>query len=182
MNLSPIILALRERCPSFGGRVAGLAEYDSLTERANMTLPAAYVVPLADDPSPPESTANAYRQILQDNFGVIVVLANQDRRGQAAYDQVHMMRAELWAALLGWEPSDEHGPCHYEGGEIVAMTRSFLVWKYEFSAETEISDADTMHGATLAALPQIEAVQITVEIDTESNDQPEAGATISIPQ
>lgn len=55
MRLDPIIAALRRRCPSFENRFAGAAEWAGLTEDEAPALPAAYVVPLAEDAGGNES-------------------------------------------------------------------------------------------------------------------------------
>lgn len=165
MKLTPIIMALRERCPSFAGRVGGAADYADLNQKANMDVPAAYVVPLEDSPEKVRGTDNEYRQVIEDNFGVVVILSNvADRRGQAAYDQVHQIRAELWRALLGWEPSDDYGPIEYRGGDLLGQDRALMVWKFDFMAETELTEVETYHGAELAALPAMATVRIEIDM------------------
>ena len=47
--IDAIITALRARATSFGGRVAGAAEYKRLPEAANLIMPAAYVIPMDED-------------------------------------------------------------------------------------------------------------------------------------
>lgn len=45
MKLTPVIAALRARCPYFENRVAGAAQFKNLPEVGKLRLPAAYVVP-----------------------------------------------------------------------------------------------------------------------------------------
>ena len=81
MILDPIISALRKRCKTLDGRVAGAAQWAGLTEDENPALPAAYVVPLREDAGPNESQVSYY-QTITNTFGVILlvqILTSVDR-------------------------------------------------------------------------------------------------------
>jgi hypothetical protein len=164
MKLSLIINALKQRVPEFQGRVAGAAEFDNLPEIGNLTLPAAWVIPMSAEPGEPMS-ANDTRQALVEVFGVVVALSNTpDERGQAAaYDAVDTMQAALWRALLGWRPTLDHNGIYYEGGALLGRDRSRLWWRYEFAAYSEISPSDGWQGVELAALLDLETVEISVD-------------------
>ena len=191
MMLSPIIAAMRDRCASFANRVAGAADYDALEENTRVVVPAAFVVPLDDRPEAVVSGSNDYRQVMEDGFRVVVLLSNTaDQRGQEAYDQVATIRRELWAALLGWEPDQDHNAIEYRGGALIARSRAFLIWGFDFAAMTEITEADTYNATEVAALPDL----TTVEIDLDAVDpadanvtspgpdgRSDAGATLTIP-
>lgn len=181
MDLNAIIAALKARCASFGGRVAGAAEYKRLPEAANLDLPAAYVIPLDENPEPAQNQ-NSYRQIVSDSVAVVVVLSNTaDERGQGSITSVCAIRAELWAALLGWEPDADHGRVEYEGGQLLDLDRARLYYQFEFSAETEIDEGDTWQGGSNAALPAFTEVGLTVNVPG-TPDTVEATATIPVPQ
>ncbi len=49
MKLTPVIAALRARCPYFENRVAGAAQF-KICRRSEAETPAAYVVPGDDSP------------------------------------------------------------------------------------------------------------------------------------
>lgn len=181
MDLLAIIQAIKDRCQSFATNVAGAAEYKRLSESANLTMPAAYVIPMDDSPDSMPNT-NGYRQGLRDSIAVIVVLSNTaDERGQGSITSVSAIRAELWAALLGWEPDADHDRLEYEGGQLIDLDRSRLYYQFEFSALTEIHEADTWQGASNAALPAFTQASLTVNVPG-SPDTVEATATIPIPQ
>lgn len=164
MDIALIIAALKVRCASFGGRVAGAAEYKRLPETANLDMPAAYVIPADDQADDPMST-NGYRQPVTDSIFVVVVLANTaDERGQGSITSVRAIRAELWAALLGWEPDADHGRIEYEGGQLLDLDRARLYYQFEFAAETEITEADTWQGDSNAALPAFTDLGLTVNV------------------
>lgn len=153
MKISPIIEALRQRCPTFAGRVAGASEFKPLPETAKMDVPAAYVIPLDDDPDEQRSQTD-YWQTVTDAFAVVVLLANTaDERGQRAVDQVDDIRAELWKALLGWQPTPDYNGITYEGGSLLDMDRARLYYQFEFSASFEIQEEATRQWDDLEQLP-----------------------------
>ncbi|HBZ5657276.1 TPA: hypothetical protein MK055_004778, partial [Salmonella enterica subsp. enterica serovar Weltevreden] len=119
MKLTPIIAALRSRCPRFENRVGGAAQFKAIPEAGKLRLPAAYVVP-AEDVTGEQKSQTDYWQDLTEGFSVIVVLSNErDEKGQwASYDAVHDVRQEIWKALLGWEPDSQVHEIQYAGGML----------------------------------------------------------------
>lgn len=195
MKLDLIIQALRLRCPSFSGRVAGAAEFKTLQESANVAVPAAFVIPLDDVPGE-QVSQTSYRQNLRDGFAVVVALSNvADERGQAAAQTVHSMRAELWKGVLGWQPEPDYDGIEYDGGQLLTMDRARLWYQFEFYADLEISGGDvgspeTWQAQELAALPMLEEVKFTLDaIDPRDpnvagagpDGKPEAVAVVPIP-
>lgn len=171
MILSTIINQLKTNCPTFVNRVAGAAEYTVLKDATSMTLPAAFVVPLDDDAEQNRSQTG-YWQTVNDSFAVVVVLANQaDERGQAAYDNLHTLRAELWAALLGFKPSAEYDRIEYQGAQLLSLDRYRLDYQFEFNAQLDIDQAQTWQGAEIAAEPAF----TSVHIDLDHKDLPPNG-------
>lgn len=163
MKLLPVVEAIRLRCPSFANRVAGAADFKALPEKANLVVPAAYVIPLDDVPEPQRSQ-NGYRQTLRDAFAVVVAISNvADERGQAAINAVHDLRAELWKALLGWQIDEAYGPIEYDGGQLLQMDRARLYYQFEFAASVEIVTADTHQAAVLAGSPNFTAMRVQVD-------------------
>lgn len=157
MELDPIIAALRTRtAATFANRVAGAAEYKPLPESAALSVPCAFVVPLDDTPEKNQSM-NSIRQLLDDSFAVIVAVSNvADERGQGAVRSIHAIRAALWSALLGWQPSGRHDGIEYQGGQLISLDRARLWYQFEFSAAMEIEPADGWQEGALADLPPFE--------------------------
>lgn len=163
MQIEIIIQALRERCPTFAGRVGGAAQFKMLPENAALPVPCAYVVPLDDNPGDSRSQ-NAVRQPLTDSFAVIVALSNvADERGQSAMHSMRTLRAELWAALLGWQPSGEYDGITYEGGSAVAMDRARLWYQFEFGAAMMIGPEDGWQDRALVGLPHFDGVNFRAD-------------------
>lgn len=165
MRLEPIIAALRRRCPSFDNRFAGAAEWAGLTEDEAPALPAAYVVPLAEDASGNESRVG-YQQTVTNTFAVIVLVSNVcDERGQKAFDSLDALRLQIFRAILSWQqdPSDEFSEIIYTGGQVIYMDDARLAFQYEFSFETYIDTEETWQGEDLAQLGPLEGADIKVD-------------------
>lgn len=163
MQLEVIIEALRARCPSFGSRVAGAAQFKMLPEAAALPVPCAFVIPLDDNPQ--ESMAqNSVRQMMKDSFAVIVAVGNtSDEKGQGAAHTVHSLRAELWAALLGWRPDLRYDGISYEGGQALSIDRARFWYQFEFGAPMEIEPLDGWQNTELAGLGDLDRVTIRVD-------------------
>lgn len=163
MQLEPIISALRTRCPTFATRVAGAAQFKLLPENASLSVPCAFVIPLDDNPQ--DSMAmNSVRQALKDSFAVIVAVSNvADEKGQGSASNIHSLRAELWAALLGWRPDLRYDGITYEGGQALGLDRARLWYQFEFGALMEIEPADGWQETELSQLPHFDGGTIRVD-------------------
>ena len=177
MKLLPIINRIKAECPSFNSRVAAFADL-SIVNEGRFPTPAAFVVPQSDQAN--ENTSmNGYRQNLKESFVVIVSLDPQSREGTASVEAMHDIRAELWRALLTWQPSEGHGGIEYEGGELLDFNAAQFFYQYEFSAETQIIESDTARPAEEAALSDF----TTAHVDMKPNDAKDpVGADIPLPQ
>lgn len=168
MDLTNVIIALKQRCPSFGvapnRRFAGAAEFAVIEETQSMEFPSGYVIPLDDEVAENQSS-NGYRQQVRDMFGVVVVFNNKlDERGQHAVTQVrNIIRKELFSALLAWRPDAEHDRIVYEGGTLLGVNRAHLYYQFEFSAVTTLDESDTWQAVYNAALPEFRAVGIKLD-------------------
>lgn len=195
MKLDLVIQALRQRCPSFAGRVAGAAEFRVLPESQQLAVPCAFVVPLDDNPDPNRSS-NGYRQTIEDGFAVVVALSNSaDERGQTSVTSIHDMRAELWRALLGWCVEPDYSGIEYDGGSVVQLDRARLWYQFEFVAAFEIAgddigNPDTWQAQELAAADDFTSVKFTLDaIDPHDpnagpsgpDGQPEVEAVVTLP-
>lgn len=176
MNLTPIIEALRQRCPSFERRFAGAAEWAGLTIEQAPAMPAAYVVPLREDASENQS-ATSYYQTITNTFGVIVLVSNvADVRGQGATASLHTIRPELFKALLSWqqEPRDEHSEIVYEGGSLLYMDDARLAFQFEFSFETYLDFSDTYQSVELEQYPDFTGMDVNVDqIEPSATGKPD---------
>lgn len=164
MKLTPIIAALRSRCPRFENRVGGAAQFKAIPEAGKLKLPAAYVVP-SEDVAGENRSQTDYWQDLTEGFSVIVVLSNErDEKGQwASSDAVHDVRGELWKALLGWEPYPEAHEIVYAGGMLLELNRYELYYQFDFTVKYEITEEDTRQQDDLDALSELKTLSIDVD-------------------
>lgn len=205
MNLNAVITQLRQRAPVFANRVAGAAKFQVLPEGANLQVPAAYVIPLDENPEPQQSS-NGYRQVVEDSFAVVVALSNTvDERGQAAVTTVHDIRKLLVRALVGWQPGDDYDQIAYDGGSLLHLDRARMYYQFEFKALYDIGYDDTFKSVRDDELPYLGGLDVTVDaIDPADPNHPkqdhpddpnaypggspgpdgraEAGVTIDLPQ
>lgn len=173
MNTKTIVLAIRERCPIFEGRVGGAAEFGRLAETSSFDTPCAYVVPLGETAEEPLGKSG-YRQIVQTNFAVIcVVSARKDERGQDGNDQLDLFRTQLFKALLAWSPEGvATSEIEFDGSQLLNLDRSRLFYQFEFNYQYQIVTADTYQPVYLANLGNLK----TVDVDVRGTDaDPEKG-------
>lgn len=165
MKITPVVAQLRTWCPTFAARVAGALQFDLVRDSALLPMPAAYVVMTEDDPGG-NQVQNRTRQQIGDEFDVVVALATSDERGQAAADPLHDIRAELLRALVGWRPMAGYDPVTYEGGSLVLIDRSRVLYRFGFRAEWTLGGGDvpeTFEEVELAGLSPLAGVDIDLD-------------------
>lgn len=163
MDLDLVITQLKDWAPVFSGRVAGAAAFKRIKENTALETPCAFVLPLADDPQPPISQ-NVVRQMLVDSFAVVVAVSNvSDERGQGAATAIEAMRRALWAALLGWRPTEEYDGVQYDGGSLQSLDRFQVFYQFEFGAAMEIGPEDGWEQPALERLPDLKTVHVDVD-------------------
>lgn len=169
MNITTVIEHLRQYCQTFEGRVAGAARFKRIDETVSIDLPSAFVIPLDDQPGE-RLSLNDVRQPLSEAFAVIVALSNvPDERGQNAIDAAHdSIRAELWRALLGWQPDglgaeSSYRGIEYQGGNLLDLDRARLWYQFDFAALTEITPDDGWQAQELDDLPHFDGVTLNID-------------------
>ena len=134
MNISEIIVRLRAQATTFNSRVYGAADFAvQFDADTAVDLPHAFVLFVGDDVEP-NQTAGLASQRIDDMFGVVVAVANNDVRGQDASGQLDNIRDELLTALVGWSPDEAvDAPFDYEGSVQMKITRSRVWHQFKFS-------------------------------------------------
>jgi len=142
---SLIIPRLRANCPIFAGNVAGAADFAAAIGADHFPAPYAYIVNLGDTPGENE-TIGVVTQVVTDRFLVVVCADNSvDDRGQDGGEQLEDMREQLIAALIGWRPTEQHGPIAYTGSDgDPDMDRARIWHGYTFQADTIITGTTTI--------------------------------------
>jgi hypothetical protein len=175
-----VIANLRAGCPLLGGRVAGAADFAAglRNYNANMLLPAAYVIPQAQDTTG-NQVMTGLIQVIHKSVAVVVEFdARPDRRGQVPAMNYDAMEAALFACLINWKPD----PCRmangkgmaFDGARYLDLDRARLFYQWEFAVDWQITDAD---GAGLGVVDPNAADLQQIEVDgfkvpVESGDPP----------
>lgn len=160
MQIEPIIQQLRQYAPVFT-TVGGAAEFTAGLESVvnPEALPAAYVVPLAEDAGENESQVGLY-QLVTERVAIILELLNTDRRGQAAATSIDDLKFGVFAAILNWrlDPIRTQKGLNYVGSRLLSMDRGRLFWQLEFDQISTITDADGF------IVPAIDLTKIDVDM------------------
>lgn len=166
MKITALITQLREQCPTLANRIAAGIDLATLQANTPLQTPCAYVVPLADVAS--KSLAqNLMLQPIRDRFEVTLVLDTAD--AAAALDQLHNLRAELWRALVGFKPGSDYDAIEYDGGELVSINSSRVLYRLRFFAEFQLGrnlpgqPAESWHERELDGLSSFTGVTVRVD-------------------
>jgi hypothetical protein len=166
MKITALITQLREQCPTLANRIAAGIDLTTLQANTPLQTPCAYVVPLADVAS--KSLAqNLMLQPIRDRFEVTLVLDTTD--AAAALDQLHDLRAELWRALVGFKPGSDYEAIEYDGGELVSINSSRVLYRLRFFAEFQLGrnlpgqPAESWHERELDGLSSFTGVTVRVD-------------------
>ncbi|MGF6486652.1 phage tail terminator protein [Pseudomonas frederiksbergensis] len=166
MKITALITQLREQCPTLANRIAAGIDLATLQANTPLQTPCAYVVPLADVAS--KSLAqNLMLQPIRDRFEVTLVLDTTD--AAAALDQLHNLRAELWRALVGFRPGSDYNAIEYDGGELVSINSSRVLYRLRFFAEFQLGrnlpgqPAESWHERELDGLSSFTGATVRVD-------------------
>lgn len=166
MKSTPVFTQLKTYCSS-NFNLLVVSTYLPFTEESGEVLtPTAYVVPVADLAI--RTTANnASRQTIRDRFEVVLLLDASNP--QQALDQLHDLRAEVWRALVGFKPGLDYNPIEYDGGELVSLSATRLLYRLRFFAEFQLGrnlasqPAETWGERELDGLPSFTGVTVRVD-------------------
>ena len=157
MKLKPIIQELRAHCPGFNGRVFGVGTFSRLDESvAAELLPAAFVIPVSEDPEDP-AVINRYKQQVRFNFAVILMVANtEDEQGLTAWEKSVDLKKEVFKASRDW--------IQFESLTVLDLNRAALTVQLDFSCQYEISDNETRHGGDIDRLGRFLRMYTDVDV------------------
>lgn len=113
---------------SVGGGVSLAA-----VQRAPRRKPAAWVLPAQEVAGQNRLATVAVRQTMTYRFGVLVCVQNaRDSRGDAARDDLLVVREEVLSALLGWSPAAGFDPVTFGSGSMLQLDGIAIWWQDEF--------------------------------------------------
>lgn len=169
MKLKPIIQELRAHCPGFDGRVFGVGTFSRLDESvAAELLPAAFVIPVSEDPEEP-AVINRYKQQVRFNFAVILMVANtEDEQGLTAWEKSVDLKKEVFQAILGADDIQASRDwIQFESLTVLDLNRAALTVQLDFSCQYEINDNETRHGADIDRLGRFLRMYTDIDVIAE---------------
>jgi hypothetical protein len=166
MKITPLITQLRDQCPTLANRVVAGIDLASLQANTPLQTPCAYVVPITDLASA-NTAQNVTQQTIRDRFEVTLVLDTTD--ATQALDLLHDLRAEVWLAVVGFKLAVHYSGITYDGGELVSINSSRVLYRLRFFAEFQLGrnlpgqPAESWHERELDALSSFTGVTVRVD-------------------
>ncbi|PYY83621.1 hypothetical protein DNK59_19990 [Pseudomonas sp. TKO26] len=164
MNIQNLIAQVAGFCPGLKGLVSVAVGLRGIEKLPLTDKPAAYVNLVGD-----LVRQTTRHPIVREQFEVVVVLDALQERLVTATTQLYDLRAELWRALVGFKPGAEYNPIQYDGGELVSLDATRLLYRLRFFAEFQLGrnlpsqPAETWHERELDGLPSLTGVTVRVD-------------------
>jgi hypothetical protein len=142
MRLGQIALRIRSQNTYFGDLVAGAVELDiAVRETVSLRKDMAFVVPLVESADPNEWDSQSFQGIIE-RFAVVVAVKNDTsakaKTGLIAYDKLHDIRSDLFAALVNWQPKESKTVISFRGAKPLTVNNAYVFHQYEFEFEAEL--------------------------------------------
>lgn len=189
MKVNSTIQAIRERCPSFNGRVYGMASFALMTPDAVKglkpeQLPACYVLCKDETAETEQRSENSYYQMITATVAIVCMVSNQstngtristDNRGQVAAERLEELKDEIFKALLSWSPTDDPLAIYsYDRFDVLRITPAVSVFELDLITTYEIEFNSTRQPDQLKEnLGRFEKLdqQVIVKDDEDSEKQ-----------
>lgn len=133
MDAGPIIARLREAA---GLRlVGGAADLATAYGTPLPTVPAAYVVMMAESASP-NSLGNEVEHQVTVRFAVVIAARNvADATGASVAAEVEVLRTAVRELLLGWLPKGAIAVCEFVRGALADFDAGLMWWQDEYQTD-----------------------------------------------
>jgi len=126
--IDDVVAYLKASVPALK-QVGAAAQFQNAVEANPKATPAAFVISLGDDPLP-SAMADQVIQRVNMTLGVVLVVRNlSDTKGVAAGQDMEVLRAQVKAALLGWQPAPEFDPLQRGRGALLAFKDGHMWWQ-----------------------------------------------------
>lgn len=122
-------------------RVVGtVADFEALAGMPR-SVPAAYVLPLAEQADRSALLGQGSLQLHRCRLGVILFAHHAgDASGAKSVSALHDLREVVQAALVGWTPDNAAcKPASFVAGELIDAAAGTTVWRDEFEVEHYVS-------------------------------------------
>lgn len=124
MNIIPTLQRVRSLCPSY----KTVEPAGDMMEIELKKTPLAFIHP-ASVTAGPNSSMDITTQRMTSAFAVLSAAPLVDGNTEPLAEA----RAELLAALIGWQQSEDYFPVVFESGEIIETRPGFTVWRDLFT-------------------------------------------------
>jgi hypothetical protein len=136
-----LIARLKLSCPLLK-MVGGSADFGVAETALRNKLPAAFVIPLAEQASPNSSSTVLVSQRVNQQFGVVLAVSNlRDATGEKALADIYAVRQQVMTSLLGWVPAGEQTGMEFSGGQLQDMSDQVLWWQDIFNIDIYLRSA-----------------------------------------
>lgn len=139
MQIDQIKARLISEVSAFQDRVEAIADLSALVKGGRLPnrTPTAFVLPLGETASPADMVTGLYRQVLTENFGVLLITNSaNDARGAAGVPDVSALRDQVIDALAGWGPGAE--VLELTRGRLVSLTAGMIIYQIDFKTLKQI--------------------------------------------
>ena len=124
-------------------QVQGALELAAAIRAQSVATPAAFVVPLTDQPGQDEAFTGQTLQRVRSRLSVVLVVDNKrDATGGAASDELERLRCAVRKALLGWAPPGFDSPLTAGPGNLIDLENGRAWWGDEYQIEHYWSSND----------------------------------------
>ncbi|MDQ6974102.1 MAG: hypothetical protein Q9M10_04405 [Mariprofundaceae bacterium] len=129
-----VVIAQLKRHVTLLQSIEGSASLEYVLKHGARTTPAAFVVPLAENPSDNQLSSTAVRQRVETSFAVMVCVKDfSDARGATALKQGLMpVRQQVLAALIGFSPLPQSDVITHAKGSLLQIKSGVLIWQDHF--------------------------------------------------
>jgi hypothetical protein len=109
--------------------VGGAVQFQVAAESNPKAVPACFVIPLEESPSPNEMDSFVIQRVAA-TIGVVLVVRNvADKTGEAAGQDMEILRKAVKAQLMGWQPSAEYDPLERGRSGLLAFKDGHMWWQ-----------------------------------------------------
>lgn len=114
-------------------QVQGALELAAALKAPSVATPAAFVVPMGDQPQPDEAFTGSVCQRVRTKVSIVLVVDNKrDGTGNAASDELELLRTKVRKALLGWGPPSMDSQFSAGPGLLIDMDNGRVWWADEY--------------------------------------------------
>jgi|GEM_PF-3478552 len=129
--LAQTIEHINTNVPSLGERCGGAVRFDQIRDyKGDIELPFASVILTSAEADPNQS--QMVEQRVKREFAVCIVVANQDRSGKEALENLEDLRVEILGVILGWIPTGARDKCTLIAEAVLDVNANRISYQMDF--------------------------------------------------